>query len=133
MKKWFKRSGIELVLGIGLSLFLINYFTDQSDDLYVLSIPLTVFGLIGIYKRRFGNRCYSSEYGIEESDNDDLYNVAEEIVRESGNASTSYLQRRLRIGYSRAARLIDLLEDNEVIGPAIGSKPREVFKKKDAE
>ena len=46
---------------------------------------------------------------------------------EAGKASTSYLQRKLRIGYSRAARLIDLLEENGIIGPQDGSRPREIL------
>ena len=58
---------------------------------------------------------------------DDLYAAAKEAVEEAGRASTSYLQRKLRIGYSRAARLMDLLEDKGVIGPADGSRPREVI------
>jgi S-DNA-T family DNA segregation ATPase FtsK/SpoIIIE len=58
---------------------------------------------------------------------DDLYDDAVQAVREANKASTSYLQRKLRVGYSRAARLMDLLEDNGVIGPADGSKAREVL------
>ncbi len=58
---------------------------------------------------------------------DDLYEEAREIVMRAGKASTSYLQRRLRIGYARAARLIDILEDKGVIGPGEGAKPREVL------
>ena len=58
---------------------------------------------------------------------DDLYAAAKEAVEEAGRASTSYLQRKLRIGYSRAARLMDLLEEKGVIGPADGSRPREVM------
>jgi S-DNA-T family DNA segregation ATPase FtsK/SpoIIIE len=58
---------------------------------------------------------------------DDMYDDAKQAVIEAGKASTSYLQRKLRIGYSRAARLIDLLEQNGVIGSADGAKPREVL------
>lgn len=58
---------------------------------------------------------------------DDLYAQAKEAVEEAGRASTSYLQRKLRVGYSRAARLMDLLEDKGVIGPADGSRPREIL------
>ncbi len=58
---------------------------------------------------------------------DDLYEAAREEVISSGKASTSYLQRKLGVGYSRAAKLMDLLEGKGVIGPANGSKAREVF------
>jgi DNA segregation ATPase FtsK/SpoIIIE, S-DNA-T family len=60
-------------------------------------------------------------------DDDDLYEEAKEIVIRAGKASTSYLQRKLRIGYARAARLMDILEERGIIGPADGSKPREVI------
>ncbi len=58
---------------------------------------------------------------------DDLYEDARATVEEVGRASTSYLQRKLKIGYSRAARLMDVLEAKGVIGAADGSKPREVL------
>lgn len=58
---------------------------------------------------------------------DELYSEVLEFVRSANKASTSLIQRRFRIGYNRAARLIDQLEDNGVVGPANGSKPREVF------
>ncbi len=63
------------------------------------------------------------------SDDDDLYEDARVIVIEAGKASTSYLQRRLRVGYARAARLMDMLEDRSVIGPGDGAKPRTVLVK----
>lgn len=58
---------------------------------------------------------------------DELYDEAKQVVIESKRASASLLQRRLRIGYARAARLLDLLEQNGIVGPAQGSKPREVL------
>ncbi|PIU78399.1 MAG: cell division protein FtsK [Candidatus Moranbacteria bacterium CG_4_10_14_3_um_filter_44_15] len=58
---------------------------------------------------------------------DELYEEAEETIMRAGKASASLLQRRLRVGYARAARLLDILEANGVIGPADGSKPREVL------
>lgn len=58
---------------------------------------------------------------------DDLYNDAKEIILQAGKASASLLQRKLRIGYARAARLIDIFEENGVIGQADGARPREVF------
>ncbi|MFH0853948.1 MAG: DNA translocase FtsK [bacterium] len=61
-------------------------------------------------------------------DDDDLLEDAKEIIYGAGRASTSLLQRRLKIGYSRAARIIDILEEQGIVGHAEGSKPREVIK-----
>jgi S-DNA-T family DNA segregation ATPase FtsK/SpoIIIE len=72
----------------------------------------------------------AGEGGDEEVD-DELYQEAVRVVCEMGRASTSTLQRRLRIGYGRAARLIDIMEKDGIVGPAEGTKPREVLKKKD--
>jgi S-DNA-T family DNA segregation ATPase FtsK/SpoIIIE len=71
----------------------------------------------------------SGEVGEEE--NDPLYNDAVRLVIEFGKASTSLLQRRLRIGYGRAAHLIDLMERDGIVGAADGPKPREVLKRPD--
>ncbi|MEO1773177.1 DNA translocase FtsK [Candidatus Enterococcus ferrettii] len=64
---------------------------------------------------------------------DDLYEEAKALVVEMQTASISLLQRRFRIGYNRAARIVDELEDNKVIGPSVGSKPREVYLQKTEE
>jgi S-DNA-T family DNA segregation ATPase FtsK/SpoIIIE len=66
---------------------------------------------------------------IDGDDDDELYEDAKACVLEAGKASTSYIQRKLKVGYSRAARLIDLLEERGVVGPADGAKPREVLKR----
>ena len=66
-----------------------------------------------------------------ELENDPLYNDAVRLVVEFGKASTSLLQRRLRIGYGRAAHLIDLMERDGIVGAADGPKPREVLKRPD--
>jgi DNA segregation ATPase FtsK/SpoIIIE, S-DNA-T family len=63
------------------------------------------------------------------AENDPLYNDAVRLVVEFGKASTSLLQRRLRIGYGRAAHLIDLMERDGIVGAADGPKPREVLKR----
>jgi DNA segregation ATPase FtsK/SpoIIIE, S-DNA-T family len=63
--------------------------------------------------------------------NDDLFEDAVRLVLEFGKASTSLLQRRLRIGYGRAAHLIDMMERDGIVGPAEGSKPREILKPPD--
>jgi S-DNA-T family DNA segregation ATPase FtsK/SpoIIIE len=61
-------------------------------------------------------------------DGDELFDDAVRLVFEFGKASTSLLQRRLRIGYGRAAHLIDMMERDGLVGPAEGSKPRELLK-----
>jgi S-DNA-T family DNA segregation ATPase FtsK/SpoIIIE len=65
------------------------------------------------------------------SEDDPLYQDAVKLVVEFGKASTSLLQRRLRIGYGRAAHLIDLMEQDGIVGAADGPKPREVLKRPD--
>jgi len=68
-----------------------------------------------------------AEDGMFFGDDDPLFDDVKRIVLETQKASASFLQRRLRIGYSRAARLIDMLEDKGIVGPADGAKPREVY------
>jgi len=65
--------------------------------------------------------------GAPEFEKDDLYDEAARIVVQGGQASISYLQRRLRIGFSRAARLVDMMEMEGLVSPAAGGKPREVL------
>ena len=66
--------------------------------------------------------------GLESDNNDPMYDDAVRLVFEFGKASTSLLQRRLRIGYGRAAHLIDMMYNDGLVGPADGSKPRELLK-----
>ena len=68
---------------------------------------------------------------VSADDNDPLFNDAVRLVIEFGKASTSLLQRRLRVGYGRAAHLIDLMERDGIVGAADGPKPREVLKRPD--
>jgi S-DNA-T family DNA segregation ATPase FtsK/SpoIIIE len=63
----------------------------------------------------------------EEAEDEELFKSAVKIVLEAGKASTSLLQRRLKIGYARAARLLDLMEEKGIVGPQEGSKPRKVL------
>ena len=69
----------------------------------------------------------------KEEYDDPFYNEAVEFVITSGKASASLLQRRFKIGYNRAATLIDLLEERGIVGPQNGSKPREVLVKLEPE
>jgi S-DNA-T family DNA segregation ATPase FtsK/SpoIIIE len=66
---------------------------------------------------------------LEGGDDDDLYEDARATVMEAGKASTSYLQRKLGVGYARAAKLIDMLEERGVVGPGNGAKPRDVLER----
>lgn len=69
----------------------------------------------------------SSAFIDGDEDSDELLPEAKEVILEAGKASASMLQRRLRVGYARAARILDILEEEGFIGPADGSKPREVL------
>jgi S-DNA-T family DNA segregation ATPase FtsK/SpoIIIE len=77
-----------------------------------------------------------SEEDMEEGEafdgeQDPMYEDAVRVVLEQGKASTSTLQRRLRLGYGRAARILDMMQRDGIIGPPDGSKPREVLKRPD--
>lgn len=88
----------------------------EYDD-EVVSQPVTIGGAGGAM----------AAGGGDGGADDALYTEAVRVVVESGKASASLLQRRLRIGYGRAARLIDYMEENGVVGPSSGSRPREVL------
>jgi S-DNA-T family DNA segregation ATPase FtsK/SpoIIIE len=66
-------------------------------------------------------------FGYNDDGDDELLNEARDTVVKAGKASASYLQRRLKIGYARAARLLDLLEEKGIIGPGDGAKPRQIL------
>ncbi|MFA5010163.1 MAG: DNA translocase FtsK 4TM domain-containing protein [Patescibacteria group bacterium] len=70
-------------------------------------------------------------FGGDDNDDDSLTTEAMELVVKTGKASASYLQRRFRVGYARAARLLDILEEKGVIGPGEGAKPREILMKRE--
>jgi S-DNA-T family DNA segregation ATPase FtsK/SpoIIIE len=67
------------------------------------------------------------EEAAEVLERDELFDEAVRFVVQSGQASTSMLQRRFRIGFSRAGRLVDMMEQDGIVGPADGSKPREIL------
>lgn len=98
---------------------IVNYIKDRGGEpRYVENITerQKVHGIAGV-----------GLDGAGPEDEDELLAEAKELIINSGKASASYLQRRLSIGYARAARLLDLLEEAGVVGPGSGSKPREVL------
>ena len=62
-----------------------------------------------------------------DEDVDEMYDRAVQLVAETRNASISYVQRRLKVGYNRAARMVEQMENEGVVGPQVGTKPREVY------
>jgi len=78
------------------------------------------------------NAAAAARQADDDGADDDMYAEAKEVVIHAGKASASLLQRRLRVGYARAARLLDILEEKGVIGPGDGAKPRDVYIKPDA-
>jgi len=78
-----------------------------------------------------GSPLFNASFGESDTD-DELYEDAREAVIQAGKASASYLQRKLKVGYARAARLLDMLEERGVIGPGEGAKPREVYNSQEA-
>ncbi len=101
----------------------VKYLSDTYKDEIMGEINLSTpeVGKDSIFEANFDSD------NADVGDEDELLSQAHEIVVESGKASTSWLQRKLGIGYSRAAKLIDLLESKGVVGPANGSKAREVY------
>ncbi len=74
------------------------------------------------------NGTQSLSFDDYNENDDELFHEAVETVRAAGKASASLLQRRLKVGYARAARLLDMMEEQEIIGPGDGAKPREILK-----
>ncbi|OHA47696.1 MAG: hypothetical protein A2806_03655 [Candidatus Terrybacteria bacterium RIFCSPHIGHO2_01_FULL_48_17] len=81
----------------------------------------------GVTEHKEGETEFWEEGGGSFGELDPLYEEAKRLVIQSRKASASYLQRRLRVGYARAARIIDLLEEHGVVGPGEGAKPRELL------
>jgi S-DNA-T family DNA segregation ATPase FtsK/SpoIIIE len=89
---------------------------------------------LAAFLRKQGKPVYDETITAEEKtadtvefEKDDLYDEAARLVVSTGQASISYIQRRLRVGFSRAARLVDMMEAEGIVSPAMGGKPREVL------
>lgn len=98
---------------------IINFLKDQGNATYDDSVTAAVEEEVG------------GENGAGYEEYDERYDEAVTLVCESGQASISMVQRRLRVGYNRAARMIEMMEREGVVGPADGARPREVLARKD--
>lgn len=139
-------SGAEKLLGAGDMLYLSGEMSQpqriQSAYISENEVKGVVKYLVDSYQNEIPseinltgnvekNSIFEATLGDEKMENeDDLYEDARQTVLEAGKASTSYLQRKLGVGYARAARLIDMLEERGVVGPGFGAKPREVLEGK---
>lgn len=132
--------GAEQLLGNGDMLFVSAEFNKPRRIQGSYVSEKEVGKVVDFFKVQTGAVIYNDEIvqrpktplsipGFESSDGggDDLLEQAKDEVLRAGKASASFLQRRLKVGYARAARLLDLLEEQGVIGPGDGAKPREVY------
>jgi S-DNA-T family DNA segregation ATPase FtsK/SpoIIIE len=110
--------------------FIKNQKFEEKIDLPENKVDEIQFGKNS--NRNISREDISEFHGALDDEEDSLYEAAKEEVIRSGKASASLLQRRLRVGYARAARLLDVLESKEIIGPSDGAKAREVFVKADS-
>ena len=135
-------AGAEKLLGAGDMLFISGEMSKpkriQSAFISESEVKRVVSHISKEYEGELGSELDFSQdnsknvlfsSNIEDEEDDELYEDARQTVIHAGKASTSYLQRKLGVGYARAARLIDILEERGVVGPGIGSKPREVLEK----
>lgn len=138
-------SGAEKLLGSGDMLFVSTESAKPKRIQGAYIGEKEVHKVVDFFKQQAGAVIYNEEIvekpkknmgipGMSSDDaGDELFEEAKEEVLRAGKASASLLQRRLRVGYARAARLLDILEEAGVVGPADGSKPREVYGVSDAE
>ena len=126
-------NGAEQLLGRGDMLFM-PPGSSRAVRLHGPYISEQESARLASFLRKQGKPVYNTSITAEEKkidaldmEKDDLYDEAARIVVSSGQASISYLQRRLRIGFSRAARLVDMMEMDGLVSPGVGGKPREVL------
>jgi len=101
---------------------LVDHSISQQKAVYDESLTVDKSGSTSVSSGADG-------YASEEEYDDPIYNEVVDFAVSAGKISASLVQRKFRLGYNRAARIIDLLEERGIIGPANGSKPREVLVK----
>lgn len=132
-------AGAEKLLGRGDMLYITaelskpkrlqGCFVSESEIQRVVEY-LKIHGGAPAYDPQITERPQRAPAGVDwggSDDSDELFDEAKEVVVRAGKASASLLQRRLKVGYARAARLLDLLEERGIIGPGEGAKPREIL------
>lgn len=129
------RAGAERLLGQGDMLF-IPPGSSHSTRLHGAYVDDEEINKVTVFLKDQGRPLYRNEILVDdspeaqaeaESDADPLYEEAVTLVRRAGHGSTSFVQRHLKIGYNRAARLIEEMEVRGVVGPADGARPREII------
>jgi len=127
------RAGAERLLGQG-DMLLIPPGSSQLLRLHGAFLEDAEINRVTDFWRSEGKPVYRNEILIEDEDTlpledveDVLWEEALEIVKQSGHASASFLQRQLKIGYNRAARMIETMESRGLVGPQDGARPREVL------
>ena len=131
--------GAEKLLGKGDMLFISADLSKPKRLQGAFVDEEEILNVVNFLKENAGDPDYDAEivnrqqravipgvYQDDEND-DELLDEAKEVIMRAGKASASLLQRRLRVGYARAARILDILEEQGVIGPADGARPREVL------
>ncbi|HEY8239838.1 MAG TPA: DNA translocase FtsK, partial [Kiritimatiellia bacterium] len=134
-------SGADKLLGSGDMLFLPPGRSDLVRAQGTLTTDAEIHRIVDCLKAQglpqyevaIKDKIESKSADLPDIGEDELLDAALEIIRQTRRASTSSLQRRLRIGYTRAARIMDLLEERGVVGPAQGSDPREILVDLDGE
>lgn len=134
-------SGAEKLLGRGDMLYVSSELSKPKRIQGAYVDEREVTRVVSYIKKHGGNPEYQAEIVERQSsagqsyredsdfgeEDDEIVAQAQEVIVRAGKASASLLQRRLRIGYARAARVLDILEERGIIGPAEGAKPREVY------
>jgi S-DNA-T family DNA segregation ATPase FtsK/SpoIIIE len=133
-------SGAESLLGNGDMLFVSSEFNKPLRIQGAYVNDKETHKVVDFFKLQTGAVIYNDEiverpkhtlsipgFDSGAGDGDEMLDAAKEEVLKAGKASASFLQRRLKVGYARAARLLDLLEEQGIIGPGEGAKPREVY------
>lgn len=105
----------------------VKYLTEEYSDMDMTDIEMDAEDTRDAPRVQSSLEINLDDTEDDNEDEDEFYEEAREMVIKTGKASSSYLQRKFKIGYARAARLIDTLEERGVVGPSQGAKPREIL------